>query len=241
MIYEAVLFDMDGVITDTRQSVITFWHNFAAEQNAVLTQADFLHHIHGCTAEHTLLTLFPHLSEQQRQAVYSSVRDHEATLHYQEVHGAIALLRELKYYGIPTALVTSGTRWRADMVVRQLGIEELLTTQVTAEHISQGKPDPACYLLAAQALRTSPSACLVFEDALSGVKAATAAGGTCIGVQAADKATPLLQAGAQTVIPDFTAVTLHMTPHGELLLSLNGKAERTFLLRNQQAERQSLL
>ena len=76
-------------------------------------------------------------------------------------------------------------------------------------------------------LKLSPSACLVFEDAISGVKAAVGAGASCIGVQSADRAAPLLQAGAKVVILDFTAVALHLTSHGDLRLSLKGNVRQT--------------
>ena len=80
--------------------------------------------------------------------------------------------------------------------------------QVTVGDIQRGKPHPDGYLLAAQRLQKPPQRCLVFEDAVSGVKAAVAAGATCIGVQSPDRATALLVAGATYTVPDFTAVNL---------------------------------
>jgi beta-phosphoglucomutase-like phosphatase (HAD superfamily) len=62
MSYEAILFDMDGVIVDTYQSVTEFWQNLAQAYQVHLTQADFNQHVYGCPADHTLDVLFPHLN-----------------------------------------------------------------------------------------------------------------------------------------------------------------------------------
>src|SRR5215469_18811281 len=73
MIHEAILFDMDGVIVDTHHSVTTFWQQLASEHNVHLTQEDFVQRVYGRTSEHTLMSLFPHLTDQQRQAILAEI------------------------------------------------------------------------------------------------------------------------------------------------------------------------
>lgn len=234
MIYEAVLFDMDGVIIDTRQSVTDFWQNLATVHDVRLTQADFDRHIYGCPATHTLDLLFTQLNTQERQAVLAKIATYETSLTYAEVPGAVALLRFLKHHHIPTALVTSGEQWKVSEVIRQLNLSGLFTVQVTAGDIKQGKPHPECYLLAAHFLQKSPASCIVFEDAISGVKAAVAAEALCIGVQSSNMASALLQAGARYVVPDFMSVELLVSSAGEndigKLLCLQISAEQSLRL-----------
>jgi sugar-phosphatase len=206
MPYEAILFDMDGVVIDTHDSVTKFWLALAAEHQIHLTQADFQQHIYGCPMNHTFDVLFPHLDERQRQAIFARLKEYEVNLTYTEVPGVTALLQALKRLGVPTALVTSADWWKVRAVVDQLGLDGLFTTYVTIADIHQGKPHPEGYLLAAQRLQKSPQHCLVFEDAVSGVKAAVAAGATCIGVRPSDTALALIEAGAAYTIPDLTAV-----------------------------------
>lgn len=224
MTHEAVLFDMDGVIVDTHHSVTTYWRQLAMEHDVHLTQEDFVQRVYGRTSEHTLVSLFPHLTEQQRQAILAEIDANESIERYQEVSGVTTVLRLLKSYGVPTALVTSGTKAKVRAVLQQLDIDDCFTTQVTAEDIQHGKPDPECYLLAARALQKPPHACVVFEDALSGVKAAVAAGALCIGIQSPYNPVPLLEVGAQVVVPDFMAIRFDVVCSGELALSLQGSS-----------------
>ena len=63
-----------------------------------------------------------------------------------------------------------------DFVLDGLGIRDLFEVIVDASQYERGKPAPDCYLMAAARLGLDPSECLVFEDAVGGVRAAKAAG-----------------------------------------------------------------
>lgn len=208
MSYEAILFDMDGVIIDTHHAVTEFWQILANERQMQLTEADFQQHIYGCSLNHTFDTLFPQLNAQQRQVILDRMEVYELNLSYTAIPGAVALLRALKQAGVPTALVTSAFPWKVELVIRQLGLAGLFKTLVTAADIQRGKPHPDGYLLGAQRLQLPPQRCLVFEDAVSGVQAAVTAGTACVGVRPPETAAALVTAGAFHTIPDFTAVTL---------------------------------
>jgi sugar-phosphatase len=134
--------------------------------------------------------------------------NYEINLTYTGVKGAVVFLHTLKQQGIPTALVTSGDQWKVNEVINQLGINGMFTAQVTASDIQRGKPHPECYLLAAQYLQKPPEQCVVFEDSISGMEAAVASGALCIGIGPSSMVSPLLQAGACCVVPDFTSMSL---------------------------------
>lgn len=210
MSYAAILFDMDGVIIDTQDSVTQFWEMVADEQAVLLTEADFQQHIYGCSLRHTFEMLFPQLDQQGRQAILDQMEVYELGLTYTAIPGAVKLLRALKGVGVPTALVTSAFPWKVNLVLRQLELEDVFNTRVTATDIQRGKPHPDGYLLGAQRLGFPAQRCLVFEDAVSGVQAAVAAGAACIGVRPPETASALTAAGAFHTIPDFTAVALQV-------------------------------
>ncbi len=222
MSYEAILFDMDGVIIDTHQSVTQFWQKYARTYGVHLSQADWERHIYGCPATHTMDLLFPQLSTEERQSILADMADYETRLTYTPVKGVVPFLRTLRQHGFPTALVTSGQYWKVNAVTGQLGLRDLFTTFVTIEDIRNGKPDPDCYLRAARLLQKESEQCLVFEDSVSGVQAAVAAGALCVGVLSTVQAGLLRRAGARYVVPDFSSVRLlgNQNKQNELTLQI---------------------
>ena len=139
--------------------------------------------------------------------MFTDLALYEANLTYQPVEGTLELLHSLREHNVPTALVTSGDRAKVKEVAGQLELDGLFTVRVTAEDVEQGKPYPDCYLKAAHTLKKSPHRCIVFEDAISGIKAASTAGAFCIGVQQSESlAEQLLNTGAKHVVPDLRRV-----------------------------------
>lgn len=226
--FEAVLFDMDGVLVDTHHSVTAFWQMCAKEHELSLTPTDFSEHVYGRPADHTIKTLFPHFTSQQHEELLERLRNYECTCTYQEIQGAVALLQTLRQHAVPMALVTGAEIWKVEAVIRQFGLDNIFATWITASDSHRGKPHPECYLAAAQALQKDPLACLVFEDAINGVKAAVAAGAYCIGISSSTDPAALQAAGAGYVLPDFQAVYVQKTlPEGNEGLEL--KVNRSVL------------
>jgi beta-phosphoglucomutase-like phosphatase (HAD superfamily) len=79
---------------------------------------------------------------------------------------------------------------------------------MTSEDVGRGKPDPALFLLAAQALQVDPNRILVCEDAVAGIVAAKRAGMKCVGIAANGRESILKQAGADLVVEDFMHIHL---------------------------------
>jgi len=209
MQYSAVLFDMDGVIVDTEQSVSAFWQRVADQYSITLSHDDFTRHVYGRPADRTFDALFPNMSADDRQAVHAAMQQHETQDTYHALPGVVSFLWTLQRHGIPTALVTSGGPWKVGAVLDQLGIDGLFAARVTTADISVGKPDPQCYLLAAEILGVPPAECLVFEDAVSGVEAAVAAGSTCVGIARRGRENLLRAARARYFTPDFSMLDYH--------------------------------
>jgi HAD superfamily hydrolase (TIGR01509 family) len=95
--------------------------------------------------------------------------------------GAVELVRNLQSHGIKTALVSASPRNIVDAVLDNLG-HDLFPFSISSNDVAQTKPQPDCYLKAANISQSDISNCLIFEDSLTGMKAATSSGAFLIAV-----------------------------------------------------------
>jgi HAD superfamily hydrolase (TIGR01509 family) len=119
------------------------------------------------------------------------------------IRGFVEFLAQLDAAGIPSAVATSGSRRRVQQALQTFNLVSHFRSVLTADDVSRGKPDPALFLLSAQALQLDPGQILVCEDAVAGVIAAKTAGMKCIGIAANGRRSLLKQAGSDLVVDDF--------------------------------------
>jgi HAD superfamily hydrolase (TIGR01509 family) len=224
--HHAVLFDMDGVLVDTDRAVAEFWQGEAALAGVFLTAPALDSHVYGRPAEHTLHELFPWLPPERHHEVYDRMRENDQSQRYTAITGVLDLIDDLVAGGIPVALVTGAEDTKVVAVVNQLGLDDAFDARVCAGDVAKGKPDPACYRLAAERLDVDIRQCLVFEDAVSGVTSALAAGATCVALAPERDRARLLELGVACTVPDFTSVCfsrpkrmLHVGSDGEFPLT----------------------
>ena len=95
--------------------------------------------------------------------------------------GAIELVRELQSHGVKTALVSASPRNIVDAVLDNLG-HDLFPFSISSDDVENTKPHPESYLKAAKMSGSDIANCLVFEDSLTGMSSAIASGAHLIGV-----------------------------------------------------------
>ncbi|MCG6574420.1 HAD family hydrolase [Pseudomonas sp. AF32] len=177
--YRAFLFDMDGTLLNSIAAAERIWTRWALRHGVDV--ATFLPTIHGVRAVDTIAR--QHLpgvdaEAEARQITREEIEDVEGVV---DVAGAQALLQSLPPE--QWAIVTSAPMALALRRMEAAGIPRP-RVMVTAEDVSDGKPNPACYRLAAERLQVAPQACLVFEDAHAGIQAGEAAGADVLVVTA---------------------------------------------------------
>lgn len=119
---------------------------------------------------------------QIRLRIYETlVADPKLVLSHRYPHN-IALLRDVRREGYPTALATQSYREQARRVLDILGLADEFDVVVTRDDVEHGKPDPEMHLLAARELGVRPEECLAIEDSPSGVEGALAAGTEVVAV-----------------------------------------------------------
>ncbi len=96
--------------------------------------------------------------------------------------GVEAALRACEARGWPRAVASSSPRRLIEVALGAQGLSDRFALWCSAEEVGAGKPDPAVYLRAAEALGVPPGRCLAIEDSPTGVAAAKAAGMTCLAV-----------------------------------------------------------
>jgi HAD superfamily hydrolase (TIGR01509 family) len=97
--------------------------------------------------------------------------------------GAVELVAALRRTGVRVALASSSIAPWVEACLERLGLASQFDPVVTGSDVSEGKPSPEIYLLAARRLAVEPRVCLAIEDAPAGVTSAKAAGMTCWAVR----------------------------------------------------------
>lgn len=195
-----LLFDMDGVLISSIGSVLRSWRAWARQHD--VAGADTLEIPHGTRAIDIVKRLRPEMNalEGLRRIEDLEMAD---TRDLEVLPGVKTLLQKLP--AERWAIVTSATR---RLMVARLQAAGLPTPGliVAADDVVNGKPDPEPYRKGAQLLGFTPGACVVVEDAPSGVGAGKAAGSRVLGVLGTHSAEELRGAGADWVVSSLAGL-----------------------------------
>jgi len=177
--FAAFLFDMDGTVLNSIAAAERVWTAWANRQSLDVTA--FLPTIHGKRAIETIAALkLPGVDPvvEANLLLKAEADDLEGIV---PIPGAVAFLRSLP----PErwAIVTSAPRELALLRIEAAGIP-VPAMMVTAEDVTNGKPAPDCFLLAARRLGVEARDCLVFEDAPAGIAAGEASGASVMVISA---------------------------------------------------------
>ncbi|MET9889986.1 HAD family hydrolase [Streptomyces sp. NPDC006465] len=203
---EALLFDNDGTLVSSIESVNRCWTRWAHEYG--ITAEDFARiGLHGRPAAEIAADLLPADLVPEALARIERLEVEDVPGGVVPLPGTLALLAALP--AERWAVVTSATRRLAEARLGEVGIRP--KTMITADDITRGKPDPEPYLLAARELGVDPARCVVFEDAPAGLQAGRAAGMTTVALATTHQAHEL---DADLVVQDLSALSVLVTDAG---------------------------
>lgn len=191
----AVIFDMDGVLTDSETLICEAAVALFKERGVSVQPADFLPFVGtgesrylGGVAEQYGVSLDLEQAKARLYAIYLAMVPDKL----RAFPGAVELVASCRTHHLPCALASSADRIKITANLVKIGLPpESWQAIVTAEDVERRKPDPAVFLTAARKLGMPPASCTVIEDAVNGIAAAKAAGMRCIAV-ASTFAPPLL-------------------------------------------------
>ncbi|KEF07036.1 MULTISPECIES: HAD family hydrolase [Streptomyces] len=202
----ALLFDNDGTLVSSLDSVHRCWARWAEEYG--IAADDFARvELHGRPAAEIIGDLLPAARVPEALARIEQLEYEDVPGGTHPLPGTHALLA-----GLPPerwAVVTSATARLAEARLAEAGIHP--KTLIAADDITRGKPDPEPFLLAARRLGVDPARCVVFEDAPAGLASGRAAGMTTVALTTTHRADEL---AADVVVEDLSAVSVQATPDG---------------------------
>jgi beta-phosphoglucomutase family hydrolase len=180
----AVIFDMDGVIVDSARYHYLTWCTMLRRRGREYPWEEFQ-------------TNFGRRTDMQVRRILGDISDVEIAAFVKEKDilfreivgqeivafpGVIDLIRALKHGGNKIAVGSSSPKETVHLIVSKLGVKDEFDTIVCGSEVTEGKPSPQIFLLAAKKMGVEPADCVVIEDAEVGVTAAKKGGMRAVAV-----------------------------------------------------------
>ena len=182
--FEAVFFDMDGLMVDSEPEWLQSEKDVTAPFGYTWLEVDQIACLGGPLTK-VGQYMFEKCGHQESPQYFTQtlidtqvarMRGNTPTM-----PGALELVRELQSQGVKTALVSASPRNIVDAVLDNLG-HDLFPFSISSDDVTETKPNPEAYVKAAAMSGSEITNCLVFEDSLTGMNAAIASGAYLIGV-----------------------------------------------------------
>jgi beta-N-acetylhexosaminidase len=184
---DAVVFDMDGTLINSIPVYLAAYERIFAKELGLSPDPKIITRQFGKSSQDILAGVIDEMKIDPKSidtdAIIADIRQ-EFVKHIEDIiilPGAVELLKDLDD-DYPLALATSSRGTYTHRILTKFGLDRYFEAVVTADDVVKAKPSPEIFLLAAKKLETPPKKCLVFEDAVFGVRAAKAAGTKVVGV-----------------------------------------------------------
>ncbi len=204
-----LIFDMDGVLVDNHIYHFKAWEVMCEKYGKPLDEESYRENLNGRTLREVVRFIFD--EEMTEERVVEIGREKEGI--YRELYqpylapttGLLQFLNSCGKERIPMVIGTSAPKENVAFTLNGLGISHYFKGVLDDRSVTKGKPDPEIYLKCAKEIGLPNEQCVVFEDAVSGVKAGRAAGSKVIGLATSHSAEEL---PADVVFDDFSSIHL---------------------------------
>ena len=208
--FDAVIFDMDGVIVDSEpiheMSFLELWQEMGYGDNHGIHFPDFYGRSDRVLWETFIEKHHPpqpieELLGLREERLVQLLRDKQPIF-----NGVTELVQRLAKH-LPLAIASGSVHRIINEVLAMRDLRRYFCCTASSEDVANSKPEPDVFLLAAERLNVKPASCCVIEDTVAGVIAGKAAGMTVMGITNTFKSEALGQAGADHVYQSYSAIS----------------------------------
>jgi HAD superfamily hydrolase (TIGR01509 family) len=202
----ALLFDLDGTLVDSDAEHLIAFQRVFAPHGIELDRSEYAANIMGAPNVMIARRYLSHLPPEEQAATLDAKEAayRDALGEIAPIAGVLALLDYAERRGLKRAVVTNAPRANAEKVLAALKIEGRFPLLVIGGELARSKPDPLPYLTALEGAGALAAHSVAFEDSLSGVRSAVAAGLAVVGMTTTLDPPTLIGAGAMFTVKDFT-------------------------------------
>jgi beta-phosphoglucomutase family hydrolase len=180
-----ILWDMDGVISDSYSLHFAAWQETFAKRGIEFAKEDFTK-LFGTRNDFIVRSImgreFPEKDVEIMVHEKEETFRRKATGNIKPFPGVVRLLNSLKKGNFKLGLASSAPKENIDLAFSELNLTGIFNCIVSGQEVTESKPSPQIYLLAAKKLEATPNDCVVIEDSPLGVKAAKTAGMKCLAI-----------------------------------------------------------
>ena len=205
-----IIFDMDGVIVDNHVYHYQAWEVLGEKYGKTIDPESYKENLNGRTLREVVRFIFD--DEALPEDQIKSIGEEKEALyrelyrpHLQITPGLQEFIADCHAQGVPLVVGTSAPPANVDFTLDGLGIRSSFRQILDERAVTKGKPNPEIYLKCAEAIGLPNERCVVFEDAISGIKAGQAAGSKVVALATSHTREEL---SADLVIDDFVDINL---------------------------------
>ena len=209
VICKGIVFDLDGVITDTARFHYKAWKKIA-DQEGIFFDEEINERLKGVSRMASLKVIMERKNKEYTPDQLQNLAE-EKNNYYKELldnltpedilPGIMDFIANLKKNKIKTSVCSASKN--TDFILEKLGISHVFDAIVTGNDVKKSKPDPEGMIIAAQRMGLKPEECTVVEDAYAGIQAAVKAGMKSLGI--GDR---MLLHNADYVIPETKYINM---------------------------------
>ena len=182
---KAIIWDMDGVIADTAPYHLKAWQQVFRKRGIKFTKDDFRRNFGQRNDTIIRNALGKEISQDEIDVIANEKEEsfrQRIRQNLKPLPGVIKLIKSLTERRFKMALASSAPIENIRLLTRGLGINNCFQCIICDKDVTEGKPNPQVFLLAAQKLGVEPKNCIVIEDAVAGVSAAKEARMRCLAI-----------------------------------------------------------